>query len=124
MNAEASKVLIVDDDDDLALMIKMVLTNEGYNATVCSTHSGFAQIPGENSPHLIVMDMLLSGEDGRELCRKLKQEEATKNVPVLMISAHPDAESSCRSAGADDFLIKPFEISDLIIKAKRLLRPW
>jgi two-component system alkaline phosphatase synthesis response regulator PhoP len=123
MNAEASKVLIIDDDDDIALMIKMVLASEGFNATVCSTAFNFPHVPVEGKPNLIVMDMLLAGKDGRELCRKLKQEEATKNVPVLMMSAHPDAERSCRSAGADDFLIKPFEIKNLLIKAKRLLRP-
>ena len=62
------------------------------------------------------MDMLLSGADGTEICKRLKQNEGTSSIPVLMFSAHPTAKESCLGAGADDFISKPFEMNDMMDK--------
>jgi len=64
------------------------------------------------------MDMLLSGTDGRDVCRRLKSDPATAQIKVVMMSAHPDADKSCREAGADDFIPKPFDMDFFISKIK------
>jgi len=62
------------------------------------------------------MDMLLSGIDGTDVCRRLKQDEKISSIPILMFSAHPNAKESCVAAGADDFISKPFEMNDMLGK--------
>jgi DNA-binding response OmpR family regulator len=63
-----------------------------------------------------LLDVLLSGKDGRTIARQLKSQEDTKHIPIIMFSAHPSAEQTAREAGADDFIAKPFEIDDLLEK--------
>ena len=72
----------------------------------------------EVNPRMILIDMLLSGMDGRDACRKLKTEPATSHIKIMMMSAHPDADKSCREAGADDFISKPFDMDYFISKIK------
>ena len=62
------------------------------------------------------MDMLLSGADGTDICRRLKHDMKTSSIPILMFSAHPTAKETCLAAGADDFISKPFEMNDMISK--------
>jgi CheY-like chemotaxis protein len=64
----------------------------------------------------------MSGEDGRDICKKLKQDPLTKNIPVIMISASRDIKESAMEAGADDFLAKPFEMDDLLKKIEDLTK--
>jgi CheY-like chemotaxis protein len=63
----------------------------------------------------------MSGTDGRDVCKKLKQNDLTKNIPVIMVSASRDIERSAINAGADDFLAKPFEMNDLLQKIENLI---
>jgi CheY-like chemotaxis protein len=72
-------------------------------------------------PDLVLLDMLLSGKDGREIVRQLKSDEKTKHIPVIMFSAHPSAERTAFEAGADDFVEKPFDIDVLLHKIERLI---
>ena len=74
-------------------------------------------------PHvaLIVLDVLLSGKDGRAICRKLKSQDETRHIPVVMISAYPDAERSSKEVGADAFVAKPFAIDDVLMTVETLL---
>ena len=69
-------------------------------------------------PDLLLLDIWMSGEDGRDICKKLKQSELTKNIPVIMVSASKDIKESALAAGADDFLAKPFEMNELLGKIK------
>jgi DNA-binding response OmpR family regulator len=64
----------------------------------------------------------MSGFDGRDICRELKQRKNTRGIPIIMISASRDIERSAYEAGADDFLAKPFEIDDLLGKIRKLLK--
>ncbi|MDQ6693234.1 MAG: response regulator, partial [Chloroflexota bacterium] len=68
----------------------------------------------ERMPDLIILDILLSGHDGRTICKRLKSQESTKGVSIILISAHPEARATALDAGADDFVAKPFEIDDLL----------
>ena len=111
---EKSFILVLDDDPDICMMIKMVLEYYGHEA-IDSDNEGYAnEIISSKRVDLIIMDMLLSGADGTEICKRLKQNEGTSSIPVLMFSAHPTAKESCLGAGADDFISKPFEMNDMI----------
>jgi Response regulators consisting of a CheY-like receiver domain and a winged-helix DNA-binding domain len=109
-------ILILDDDPDLCAMIKMMLEFKGYAAIEARNEKEARNVLSETYPDLIIMDMLLSGIDGTDVCRRLKQDEKISSIPILMFSAHPNAKESCVAAGADDFISKPFEMNDMLGK--------
>lgn len=103
------KILIIDDDPDIIMLLQLLLKKKGYEvATACNEQEAYSQV-AVFKPHLIVMDVLLSGVDGRTICKKLKNEDKTKHIPVIMFSAHPSAQKNMADFGADDFIPKPFE---------------
>lgn len=109
-------ILVVDDDESILEAVSFILEDEGY--TVVTTPKGeqtYKKV-AEGKPDLILLDVLLSGNDGRHICQKLKTDIATKHIPIIMISAHPNAEKSIKECGADDFLAKPFETVNLLQK--------
>jgi DNA-binding response OmpR family regulator len=97
-------------------MIKMVLEYHGFVATDAENEEAANKILSSHHIDLIIMDMLLSGNDGTDICRKLKNDKERSSIPILMFSAHPTARETCLAAGADDFIPKPFEMNDLIAK--------
>lgn len=118
--AVPKKILIADDDPGIVDAIEMMLEFEGYDVT--STPDGSEVLKLENDlPDLLLLDIWMSGEDGRDICRKLKSDKATAHLPVLMISASRDIKQSAMDAGADDFLAKPFEMNALLQKIKNLV---
>ncbi|HEU5440026.1 MAG TPA: response regulator [Ktedonobacterales bacterium] len=113
--ADAKRILIVDDEPDIVLAVQTVLEDAGYQ--VASVDRGdrlMNQLSAGEVPDLIVLDMLLSGRDGREIARELKAQPHTHQIPILMLSAHPAALREAHDAGADAFLAKPFELDDLL----------
>ena len=109
-------ILVLDDDPDICAMLKMVLEYHGYGAEEADGEEKARTVLSTRKVDLIIMDMLLSGADGTDICRRLKQDEKTLSIPILMFSAHPNAQNVCIEAGADDFIAKPFEMNDLIDK--------
>jgi len=109
-------ILVLDDDPDICAMLKMVLEYHGYGAEEADGEEKARTVLATRKVDLIIMDMLLSGADGTDICRRLKQDEKTLSIPILMFSAHPNAQNVCIQAGADDFIAKPFEMNDLIDK--------
>jgi DNA-binding response OmpR family regulator len=115
------KIMIADDDPGIVDAIEMLLEFEGYHVT--STVDGATVLDmKENLPDLLLLDIWMSGEDGRDICKKFKQVDITKNIPVIMISASRDIKESAMAAGADDFLAKPFEMNELLAKIKSLTK--
>jgi DNA-binding response OmpR family regulator len=113
------KIMIADDDPGIVDAVEMLLEFEGY--TVTSTVDGSTVLDmKEELPDLLLLDIWMSGEDGRDICKKLKSENITKNIPVIMISASRDIRDSAMAAGADDFLAKPFEMDELIKRIELL----
>ena len=113
--------MIADDDPGIVDAIGIMLEYEGYQ--VSSTVNGATVLDmQQNYPDLLLLDIWMSGTDGRDVCKKLKEKEATKNIPIIMISASKDIEQSAMDAGADDFLAKPFEMDDLIEKIEKFTR--
>ena len=113
---EKALILVLDDDPDICIMIKMVLDYYGYDAMDAENEENAKKIISSYHVDLVIMDMLLSGADGTDICRRLKQDKETSSIPILMFSAHPTARESCLAAGADDFISKPFEMNDMMEK--------
>ncbi|WP_158988999.1 PleD family two-component system response regulator [Mucilaginibacter sp. L196] len=121
MSLKHKKIMIADDDPGIVDAVEMLLEFEGYD--VISTVDGSTVLDmKENLPDLLLLDIWMSGEDGRDICKKLKQEPLTKNIPIIMVSASRDIEESAIEAGADDFLAKPFEMNELLKKIEDLTR--
>jgi DNA-binding response OmpR family regulator len=120
IDSRTKRILVVDDEPDILEFLRDILEEEGY---VVTTDKGeYAErLAGESHPDLILLDVLLSGRDGRQIVAFLKSQRATEHIPVIMLSAHPSAANTSRAAGADDFLAKPFEIDHLLVKITRHL---
>jgi len=114
------RITVADDDPGILDAVGMMLEMEGY--VVNATLNGNTVLTSQNElPDVYVLDIWMSGSDGRELCKKLKSEERTKHIPVILISASNDLKHSAETAGADDFLAKPFEIDMLLAKIEKAL---
>ncbi len=107
-------ILVVDDDPDILEALKMLLEDEGYNVEASTNGQVLEELSKPKIPGLIVLDVLLSGADGRELTENLRRKPDTKDIPIVMISANPGAAHDCVKRGANAFLAKPFEVSDLL----------
>jgi DNA-binding response OmpR family regulator len=108
------RVVIVDDDPDILLVLEAVLQDGGYEAITLTRGNYLDQIRAVAAPDLILLDVLLSGQDGLQIARALKASEATRHIPILMLSAHPTAAHEARGAGADGFVAKPFDLDELL----------
>jgi len=114
-------ILVLDDDPDIGTMIKMMLEYKGYSVTVSDRAEKVGEILHDNRVDLIIMDMLLSGTNGTDLCVELKQNKSTSHIPIMMISAHPNAREICLDAGADEFISKPFDMQDILSRIGKLV---
>ncbi|MGZ3776485.1 MAG: response regulator [Mucilaginibacter sp.] len=112
------KIMIADDDPAILDSVGILLEFEGYDVT--TTLNGGTVLNMEHElPDLLLLDIWMSGMDGRDICKTLKQNEKTRGLPIVMISASKDIERSAIEAGADDFLAKPFDMNDLLGKIEK-----
>lgn len=114
-------MLIIDDDTAILEALEALLDTEGYAVKISTRPDVIEKIGENNQPDMIIMDVLLSGTDGRQVVKKMRRVASTKKIPVLMISAHPNVRKSTLKAGANDFLAKPFETRDLVKKVNHLI---
>ncbi|WP_295667500.1 response regulator [uncultured Mucilaginibacter sp.] len=118
---KTKRIMIADDDPGILDAVGLILEFEGYE--VHSTLNGSAILSmASEFPDLLLLDIWMSGADGRDICKKLKQDPATCKIPVVLISASKDIERSALDAGADDFLEKPFEMDVLLQKIENQLK--
>lgn len=107
------KILIVDDNPGIQELLGIIFRKAGY--TVCIESKGEVIINGDfELPDIILLDRQLSGMDGLIVCGHLKRSTKTKDIPVIMVSASPDIKSLSASAGANDYIEKPFNIKDIL----------
>lgn len=123
MEQKAKKILVVDDDPDILDALRLILKGEGYEVTTSEKGEYAENLHDTNGglPDVIILDVFLSGKDGRLICQKLKSQEETSHIPIIMISAHPNARQSTKAIGADDFMAKPFDIDELLTIVERYL---
>ncbi|MDN3584063.1 response regulator [Mucilaginibacter flavus] len=116
------RILAVDDDKDILEVLQYILEDSGYEVeTLADGHNLFNTIR-QHHPDLILLDIMLGGLDGRELCKHLKQGKETHDIPVIMISAsHDVSKTKHENGGPDDFIAKPFDIEVLLNSVKRQL---
>lgn len=115
-------VLVVEDDHAISSMLRRGLTFEGYNVSVAHSGVDALEYARVQTPDLIVLDIMLPGVDGVEVCRRLRA--AGDEVPILMLTARDEVEDrvSGLDAGADDYLVKPFAFPELLARLRALLR--
>jgi DNA-binding response OmpR family regulator len=116
------KILIIDDDLDILASLQSLLSLNNYQVDITSRwHDVFEKI-NTFQPNLIILDVFLSGIDGRNICKQLKTETATRHIPVIMFSANEAVADHIFAYGADDFLSKPIELPQLFDKLKRWIK--
>lgn len=108
------KVLLIDDNPHILEAIELILTTEDYEVHSLTRVDDILKDVISLKPGLILLDLLLSGKNGKEIAGILKNNASTRNIPIVIISAHPSAEKAAMQAGVDGFLAKPFDIADLL----------
>lgn len=114
-----TNVLIVDDDTDLLDMVSTVLTNYDMKVNKLGECLRFFNTMSDVKPDIVLMDIYLGDCDGRELCLDLKRRRTYSDVPVILYSAGNISVSSVQESRADDFIPKPFDISQLVSRIQR-----
>ena len=116
---EKKKVLIADDNKYMLDALQEIIEIGGYRAEVADVDGPFKL--SKELPDLILMDIKMSGKDGRVFCRDLKSNLKTKNIPIILLSASHQLHDSALEAGADVFMAKPFSMNDLLEKINNLI---
>jgi two-component system, OmpR family, response regulator MtrA len=117
------KVLIVDDDPALAEMLTIVLRNEGFEPLVCATGDRALPMMHEHRPELVLLDLMLPGKDGIDVCREIRAESG---VPIVMLTAKNDTVDVVLGleSGADDYIVKPFKPKELVARIRARMRRY
>ena len=121
--AEKQRILIVDDDENIAELISLYLMKECYETYIVNDGEAALKIFPEFKPNLILLDLMLPGIDGYQVCRELR---ATSQVPIIMLSAKGEIFDKVLGLelGADDYMIKPFDSKELVARVKAVLRRY
>ena len=113
MGDTKKKILVADDNPAILDALKIMLEEEGYEVET-TVDGATVQDIKEPLPDLLLLDIWMSGIDGRNVCKLLKSSAATKHIPVIMISATKDIEQIAKDSGADDCVSKPFQMEYLL----------
>ncbi len=115
------RILVVDDDQALSEALGIILTSEGYSVDfLCDGPCVYEHLNGYK-PDLIILDYRLPSEDGVSVARRIKSQTATSTIPIVMVSASLNVSSSCKDAGIEWFIPKPFDVDELLITISRVL---
>lgn len=122
MGQETQKVLVVDDDMRLRSLLERYLVEQGYQVRTAANSEQMDRLLERENFHLLVLDLMLPGEDGLSICRRLRQKE--NEIPIIMLTAKGDEVDRIigLEMGADDYLPKPFNPRELLARAKAVLR--
>jgi two-component system, OmpR family, phosphate regulon response regulator PhoB len=121
MNA---KVLIVEDEEPLALLLQYNLEAEGFRVTLSNRGDDAEVAISEDPPDLVILDWMLPGLSGIELCRRLRSGKTSRSIPILMLTARGEEQDRIRglTTGADDYVVKPFSVPELMARVRAILR--
>ena len=118
------KVLVVEDEEALSVLLRYNLESEGYDVETVNRGDEAEIRLKENLPDIVVLDWMLPGLSGIELCRRLRTRAETERLPVLMLTARSEEAERVRglSTGADDYMVKPFSVPEFLARVRALLR--
>ncbi len=108
------KILVVDDDMDILSVMTISLKEEGYEVEGTLNGDEAIKRAEQFKPDLIIMDIYLSGTNGKDICKRLKQAKQTSSIPIILISASTQLRNTVQECGANGFINKPFENADLL----------
>ena len=114
------KILCADDDPSLQDVFPLIFGRAGYEVTMVSNGEQLLENEFE-IPDLFLLDKQLSGVDGMEICRFLKSQDSTHNIPVIIVSASPNLDQQAKAAGADGFIEKPFQMKFMLDLLKKYI---
>ena len=117
-----AKVLVVDDEKGVRDLLHSFLKAAGYQALMASSGEEAIELARSESPNAILLDVKMPGIDGVETCRRLRAEEQTRYIPVIMMTAFGTTQTEATDAGADDLINKPFDLTDLALRVRSLVR--
>ena len=124
MDLGAAKLLLVEDDPALLELLEYRFRNEGYNVRATPDGDEALMLAAEDAPDLVILDWMIEGTSGIEVCRRLRRDKATAHVPIIMLTAREAEDDRIRGldTGADDYLTKPFAFVELLARVRVLLR--
>jgi two-component system phosphate regulon response regulator PhoB len=120
----SAKILIVEDEEPLTLLLRYNLEAEGYEVETAARGDDAETRLKELQPDLVVLDWMLPGLSGIELCRRLRARSDTRQLPIIMLTARGEESEKVRglATGADDYIVKPFSVPELLARVRALLR--
>ncbi len=121
---EKKKILLIDDEPELVELLKERLESSGYEFVSASNgEEGLIKV-GEEAPDFILLDLIMPKMNGYDVCKRLKENPGTKDIPILIITASgtKDLEQKCLALGANAVIMKPYDSADLLVKIKELLK--
>ncbi|MCQ6959136.1 response regulator [Mucilaginibacter aquariorum] len=118
----SKRILIIDDDEDILEILNVIFQEAGYEVILSNTGVAAGHIE-EIRPDLVMLDIRIAGSNksGTEMCRELKSNYETKNLPVMLISAEANLHQIAKDCAADAYISKPFDINDLLLQVKEYL---
>ena len=123
VNGNKQLILVVEDDEDIRHFLQMTLRKDGYGVLAAENAAAAKKIIQEHPyVRLLILDMLLSDENGLDISLDIKKNPDTSHIPILMISGHPQLPSLIEKGMIDDYLEKPFNLKDLELKVEELLK--
>jgi two-component system phosphate regulon response regulator PhoB len=124
MTGQSAHILIVEDEEPLSLLLRYNLEADGYDVETVARGDEADTRLRERLPDLVVLDWMLPGLSGIELCRRLRARPETKSLPIIMLTARGEESERVRglATGADDYIVKPFSVPELLARVRALLR--
>jgi DNA-binding response OmpR family regulator len=118
----AEKILVADDEQEIRNLLDHFLKGQGYEVILASDGNEALKLASEKNPQVIILDIKMPGLDGLEVCKRLKEKEQTKLIPVIVITGFEDNKMEALNIGADDFVNKPFDMAEISSRVKSALR--
>jgi DNA-binding response OmpR family regulator len=122
----AKKILVIDDEGDILKLVQARLEAAGYEVAALESGERALKAALSEKPDLILLDVVMPGKNGCEVCRELKADEATRKIPVILFTAHYPEEEYVKigsgEVGADGYIVKPFDAQALLDKIKALVK--
>jgi two-component system phosphate regulon response regulator PhoB len=120
----AAKLLLVEDDPSLSELLEYRFQNEGYDVRSTADGDEALLLAAEDTPDLVILDWMIEGTSGIEVCRRLRRDKQTAHVPIIMLTAREDEDDRVRGldTGADDYLTKPFSPRELLARVSAVMR--